>query len=834
MSFKTDPNNQHLSEEEIAKILVELRNKNPESESDSDLDTETDNIISQPERSNTSESTLRTNLFDNLRSRRRFKAEDIYLLHNSISDVMVWADLEGLVTYATQSVHPLLGYTSEMLAHRSFLALCNPDESEKVRKFISSHKDTTTVQLSMEAQDRSIVPVEARFDAIFDNNQLITGYCITMHRISAVPESAGSNDGMNSILEDLPVAIFAHNGGKFLFSNKMLSAVTGYYPDDLEKMTVWELFHPDDVAQSREIQLNLSEDTIGSTSFEARIIHRDKSVRTCEFNVKRSRLSSGSSIVVSVQDISQRKQLEDELKRTKVETVTESLIKPDFLAMMSHEIRTPMNGVIGLTSLLLNTNLTPEQRNYIATIQESGDNLLSIINEILDYSWIESGKMQLEETTFKLSDCVEKALDAFSQKAVNKSLDLLYLIQPEVSHYLLGDAVRLRQVLSNLVNSAVQHSEKGEISVSVERLSQHGNVQELRFAIRHSGAGFSAEEFNSLLEFFPQADKSKKNGHGSGLGLIISKRIVKMLGGELWVENTPGHGSTCFFTASFKSSQMSKAKRYIRGQATELANKHVLIADSNQTNRLILKLQFELWGMIPSFAESDEQTLRVLQGKQLFDLIVLDMEMPGMGGIELGKHIKNIHQLMNVPIILLSASGHNNAIHGNIFGSQLLKPVRLSDLFENVLEVMINDRSAHHPEIAEPAPQLNLKLSEQIPLRILVVEDNLLNQKLVVSLLARMGYKAEVADNGLAAFKLAKREAFDIIFMDVQMPEMDGIEATQAILQENSNEKAPRIIAITANVMQGDREKCLQSGMVDYLAKPVRIHEIQEMLERWS
>ena len=829
MNFNSDPNKQHLSEEEIAKILVELRNKNPESEMDAD------EIPSEPKRSNTSESTLRTDLFDNLRSRRHFKPEDIYLLHNSISDVMVWADLEGLITYATQSVQQLLGYTSEILAHRSFLALSNPEDSEKVRKLISRHNDSATLQLSIIAQDRSLVPVEARFDAIFDNKQVITGYCITMRRILAAPDSTTSDDGMNRIMEDLPVAIFAHNDGIFLFSNKMLSVISGYYPDDLEKMTVWELFHPDDCQRSRDIQLNLAENTYESISFEARIIHRDKSIRTCEFNAKRLRLSSGSSIVVSVQDITQRKQLEVELKRTKAETENVNLIKTDFLAMMSHEIRTPMNGVIGLTSLLLNTNLTQEQRNYIETIQECGDNLLNTINEILDFSWIESGQMQLEETTFKLSDCVEKALDLFSQKAVNKSLDLLYLIQPEVSHYLLGDAVRLRQVLATLVNNAIQYTEKGEISVTVERLSERDTMQELRFAVRHSGTGISEEEFNNLQEAFPQAAKSKtRKTEGTGLGLIISKRIVQMLGGELWFENTPGQASTSFFTACFKSSQMSRAKRYIRGQVTELANKRVLIADDNQINNLILKLQFELWGMIPTFAESDEQALNVLQGNQPFDLIVVDMQMPGMGGVELGKHIKDLQQYVHVPIILLSTENQSSVMSGDIFGAHLLKPVKLDELFDNVLEVMIKERGLQLPLPSQPAPRLNVKLAEQLPLRILVVEDNLLNQKLVVSLLARMGYKADVADNGLIAYELSKHEAFDIIFMDIQMPEMDGIEATQAILQDNSNAKAPRIIAITANVMQGDREKCLQSGMVDYLAKPVRIHEIQEMLERWS
>lgn len=828
MSFKTVPNNQRLSEGEIAKILVGLRNNNSEPEPD------VDEIPSGSEHSITSERTINTNIFDNLHLRPHFKPEDIYLLHNSISDVMVWVDLEGLITHATQSVQPLLGYTSEMLSQHSFLALSKTDDSEKAHKFILSHNDTSTLQLTMIAQDRSEVPVEARFDAIFDDQQQVTGYCITMHRNLVAPDSVRADEEMNKILEDLPVAIFAHNDGNILYSNRMITVITGYYPDELKKINLWGLFHPDDCKRIRNIHQDLAESTNESTSFEARIIHWDKSIRNCEFNAKPLRPSSGPSIIISIQDITQRKLHEEELKCTKVETKTVNLIKPEFLAMMDHEIRIPINGIIGLTSLLLNTNLKPEQRHYIETIQESGDSILFIIREILDSCWIESDKIHLEETNFKLSDCVEKALDSFSLKALKKSIDLLYLIQPEVSYYLLGDEGKLHQVLVHLVNNALQFVEKGEIFITVERLSERANMQELRFAVHHSGKGISEEEFRNLLDVYAQDEKSKtcKNG-GTGLGLIISERIVKMLGGELWVQNIPGQGSTTYFTACFKSSKMDKAKCYIHGRTTELANKRVLIANENQANRLILKLQFELWRMVPTFAESDEQVINVLQNNEPFDLMIVDMQMPGMGGVELGKKIKNLLQ-KHVPIISLSTDGESSTIPGNIFCAHLLKPINVGEMHEKMLELMTNGRSSHLPLPSLPATRINLMLAKQLPLRILIVEDNLLNQKLVVSFLARMGYKAEVADNGLMAYKLAKREVFDIIFMDIQMPEMDGIEATHAILQGNTNEKAPRIIAITANVMQGDRERCLQSGMVDYLSKPVRIQEIQGMLEKWG
>jgi signal transduction histidine kinase/DNA-binding response OmpR family regulator len=522
-------------------------------------------------------------------------------------------------------------------------------------------------------------------------------------------------------------------------------------------------------------------------------------------------------------DLAQRNQELQELTR----------MKSEFLATMSHEIRTPMNGVIGMTGLLMETELTPEQRDYVETVRASGDTLLEIINDILDFSKIEAGRVRMERIEFSPKHVTEEAVELFAEPAANKGIELVLDVELDVPHNAIGDPGRLRQVLINLVGNAIKFTDTGEVVVRVRRGESPGPGTLLRFEVADTGIGLTEEEQGRVFSTYSQVDSSTTRKHGgTGLGLATSRMLTQLMGGELGVVSEKGAGSRFWFTALFRESER---KAPSPTPTASLSGTAVAVVDDNRTNRTILERYLGSWGMRDKAFESGRAALEELRqaarNKDPFEVAIVDMMMPEMDGAAVAAEIRADPALKDMVVILLTSAGHSDHPVPGI-DVELVKPVRPSLLFD-VLHSLLAAKPEHaNRQVLEEVPNSAEQASHRWA-RVLVVEDNIANLRVAVRMVEKLGYRADVAANGVEAMRVLGDVRYDAVLMDCHMPEMDGFEATRAIRRDEPEGRHTPVIAMTASALSGDRERCLAAGMDDYISKPIKLHVVAAVLERW-
>jgi two-component system sensor histidine kinase/response regulator len=759
-------------------------------------------------------------------------------LVESADDLIYRTDAQGRVIYLNPAVAEALGAPESVLLDTGFREWIRPDYREQARQFYEDQREqgipNTYCEFPMVSRAGEEVWLGQRVQLALEGGAF-AGFLAVARNITerkrAEQALEREREQLRQIVTHAPVAMaMLDREGRHVAHSARWLRYVGVDEPSVVGRTLRELW-PDMPEKYERIFARAFAGEVVSEPEDA-LERADGSKVWLRWTVHPWRDVKGdvAGVVLAAQSI-------DLLVRARQSALEASRLKSDFLANMSHEIRTPMNGVIGMTRLLLDTDLTPEQREYAEIIDGSGRVLLEIINDILDFSKIEAGRIDLDVVDFDLRRAVREVLGSFAEAAQARGLELLCLIRHDVPSALRGDPGRLRQVLTNLVGNAVKFTEKGEVVLRVTIAESDEATAVVRFEVRDTGIGVDPEVKPRLFESFVQADGSTtRRFGGTGLGLAISRRLVELMGGEIDFESQPGRGSAFWFTARFERQALEPAAP--PASSARLLGRRVLVVDDNATNRQILRQQLAHWGLRVTTAESGPRALAALRegalSSRAFDLAILDMKMPGMDGLSLARAIKGDDALGAVRLVLLTSLGQRgHGVEASRIGisAYLTKPVDETDLYDCLVEVFAPGRARRASSLVT-----RHTLRERRPpagARILVAEDNEVNQKVAVRLLEKLGYRVEVAENGRQAVEACRRSRYDAVLMDGQMPGLDGFAATRQIRELEGEARRTPIIAMTASAMKGDRERHLEAGMDDYVTKPVTPEALGTALRRW-